>query len=190
MNPLGITQWQTWRLVSTDDTFLTDYKAADVTDAVKKKMIGIYPATAIIIRAFGKDTNADDATVVISAWMDISKPKGGGPGHRLWRGSLICGSKSYSHAPLGDGKWGSADTWFDVDTFNVAAAGGYDMAGATRLDSVFVGGTADQESVLLLPTLGYTHLLIEVIDLGGAAEMTEIGFIWRPIRIGEVIRSI
>lgn len=184
MHPLGFLQWQTWRIVASDDTLLTDYKPADLTAAVKAKTIGVYPATAIIVRAFGKDTDNDSATVVISGWMDVGLKKGGGPGQRLWRGQLLCGSKSFSHAPLNDGKWGAAATWFDVDTWNEGATSGYDLAGASRLE------IANQECALILPTLGYTHLLVEVTDLDGANEMTEIGFVWRPVRIGEVIRSI
>lgn len=185
MDPLGALQWQTWRIAATEDTLLTDYKPADITTvAVKKKMIGVYPASAIIIKAFGKDTDGDSATVVISGWMDQGRAKGGGPGQRLWRGQLLCGSKSFSHIPLGDEHWGAAATWFDVDTWDEGAASGYDIAGASRLE------VANQECALILPTLGYTHLLLEVRDLDSANEMTEIGFIWRPVRIGEVVRSI
>lgn len=181
----GFTQWQTARIVAAEDTLLTNYLASEfATLKAAGKIVGIHPATAVVLRAFAKDTNNDTATVVISGWMTDNKDKGTGPGHRLWRGQLLAGNHTASHIPLGDGKWGAAATWFEVDTWNEAGASGYNPAGATRLE------VADQEAVILLPTLGYTHLAIEVTDiLGGGTEITEIGFLWRPARVGEVMKT-
>ena len=51
------------------------------------------------------------------------------------------------------------------------------MVGITRLDSSQTDGIADQEACVIIPTLGYTHLLIEMV-LATAALM---GVIWRPV---------
>ncbi len=190
MSIQGYRQWQTARVITTEDTLLTDYKPADVTAAVFAKMISVHPATAIMLRVLGKDTDNDSAELVISGWMAKEEPKGVGPGHRLWRGKIQLGSKSWAGVPLDDGMWGASATWFEVDIWDdTTSAADYDMVEATVLgfDAVAPSSTrlsdpiANQESCLLLPTLGYSHLLLEIRDIGGAGEMTEIGLLWRPV---------
>lgn len=175
----GTRQWQTARVVAEEDELLTDYKPADLTAAVLAKGIRVKPATAIMVRAIGKDTDGDTAVLHVTGFMDPSKLNCG-PGQRLWIGTITLGARSIAtFIPLNDGKWGAAATWFEADTW----ASTTDSAGATEIV------TTDQESCLLLPTLGYDFLLFEVRDIGGVGEMTEIGFIWRPIAYERVIRT-
>lgn len=172
----GVTQWQTWRVVSSDDTLLTDLRPANLpTD---NRRISVHPFTAIAIRAFGKDTDNDDFEVRISGWMDSSKKNGAGPGQRLWRGDFMLGSENFGGAsiqPLDDGKWGAAAIWFEVDTFNSAATSGYNAVDAVER----LGGNTN---MLIFPTLGYHFLVLEVdIDGGDGTAGTELGIMWKGI---------
>jgi hypothetical protein len=183
------TQWQTARAgVVAVDTPLTNYKPADLTAAVRAKMFSIHPATAILLRAFGIGSNNDSGSFILSGWMKPDKPRIGGvqscgPGHRLFRGAFILGNKSLGGGlPSEDKKW-LAGTYLEVDTFDPALGSGYNPVGATRLEQ------ADQESVLLVPTLGYTDILIEVPSLTLVGSVTNIGFLWRPATVGGVIKT-
>lgn len=168
----GITQWRTWRSqVAAADTQLSDYKPADLTAAVRAaKMIGVHPASVIGIRFFGTDAANEAAGVVISGWMDPGKPGGSGIGHRLWDGDVILGSFKPDVAPVEDKKW-DASGYFEVDTITAAT----DWVGARELVSTNIS------SMLILPTLGYTHLLLEFVTTFSVAE---IGAIWRPLNMG------
>lgn len=182
--------WRTLRApVSSSDTPLTSYKYSEFATAQDAgKVAGVWPATAVLIRFFGTDDANEAADVIISAWMSPDQPyrngtKDTGPGHRLWRGLVTLGAKSIaSFVPIPDGNWSSA-TWFEADTIDAETAGtDYDMVGDVRLDSSMTDGIADQESCLILPTLGYTHLFMEVV-LGTAASL---GALYRPIAHGGV----
>jgi len=183
----GIHKWQTGRApVTVSDTPLTDYKPADLTAALQAagKLSSIFPATAVMIRVLGTDAANEAADIIVSGFMGL----GGtfdGPGHRLYRGLITLGAKSISsYVPLDDGKWQSG-TFLEADTFDHTGAGDYQMSTPTRLDSSITDGIPDQEACLLLPTLGYTHLLFEVV-LGTAAS---IGIIYRPITFERVIQA-
>lgn len=178
-------QWQTARvsLAAAADTLLTDYKPSDITATIRdQKMISIHPATAVMLRAWGKAANNASAIVTISGWF--SQPQSGSgqlfsPGHKLWAGTLSLGARSMaSTIPIEDGKWGAAATWFEVDTWTATA----DPVGATSIL------TADHGGVLLLPTLGYSHLLFEFSDDAGT-DMTALGIAWYPIRFQELVKT-
>lgn len=182
-NIIGIKQWQTARApVTSDDTLLTDYKPADAAAALVR-MIAVHPATAIALRVLGKDTDGDDATLTISGWMDPGR-SGQGPGQRIYTAVVTLGSKSWSGIPLDDhNRWGAAAaTWFEADTFT--AVTDHDPM------SIPVIEIPNKEACLLIPTLGYTHLLLEITDLGGVGEMTECGLIYRQIDFESVFRTL
>lgn len=179
----GLKQWQTARApITTEDTPLTDYKPSDFTDAVQQKSISVHPATAVILRVLGKDADNDTIVLIVSGWMDPNSEKGPGPGHRLWRGEVKLGSKSWADVPLGDGKWVTG-TWQEADTYDFFTdAADYDMVGATVLDAVQAPDLIiNQEACLILPTLGYSHLLLEILNMNAAGEMTEVGILWRQL---------
>lgn len=180
-------QWQTARVITsaaTEDTLLTDYKPSDVTTLdASGKMISVHPATAVMLRAWGTNTDNDTCTLTVSGWF--RQPSQGGsnlfsPGQRLWKGTLTLGAKSMaSTIPIEDGKWPSA-TWFEVDTWTATS----DPTGATSI------ATADHASVLLLPTLGYSHLMFEITDKDGTStEMSTVGIAWYPIRFQELVKT-
>lgn len=172
----GFQQWQTMRYVTAEDTALTDYKPADVTATVKGKMTSVHPATVIAVRFLGKGDENDTAIVLFSGWMHPDRTHGPGPGHRFYKATVIMGSKSWAGIPLTDGAWGASATWREADTITSSV----DHTGAQELV------TANQESILLLPTLGYSHLLLEVLDIGvEATEVTTLGVMWRPFICGE-----
>lgn len=180
-------QWQTARIINatTEDTILTVYKPSDITATIRdNKMISVHPATAVMLRAWGKDTDNDTATVTISGWFP--QPSSGAtqlfsPGQKLWQGTLTLGSKSMtSTIPIEDGKWGTVSTWMEVDTWTATA----DPTGATSI------ATADHGAVLLLPTLGYHYLLFEFTDKDGTGtEMSSLGIGWYPIRFQELVKT-
>lgn len=181
--------WRTLRApVTSVETPLTSYKYSEfVTAQAAGKVVAVHPASAILIRFFGTDAANEAADVIISGWMSPDVPyRGGakdtGPGHRLWRGLVTLGAKSIAtFVPIPDGPNWASGTWLEADTISAAAVGDYDMVGDVVLDAVTAtDGIADQESCLILPTLGYTHLLTEVV-LGTAASL---GAIYRPISRG------
>lgn len=183
------TQWQTARAgITAVDTLLINYKPADVSAAVRGKMFSVHPATAILLRGFGVGSSNDSGSFIVSGWMKMDRPRVGGaqscgPGHRLFRGAFILGAKSLAgDLPSEDKKW-PAGTYLEIDTFDPALGSGYNPVGATRIEQ------ADQESVLLIPTLGYTDILIEIPSLTLVGAPTKIGFLWRPATVGGVIKT-
>lgn len=172
-------KWRTVRVVATDDTFITDFKAANIVEA---KTIGIN-GSAVALWAWGKDTDNDDCTLRITGFMEPVENFTRGPGQVIWRGQLTLGSNNTDTAPVDDhGKWGSANDWFEVDSWDSSVTNGNNLASAIALSEA-----TPQTSLLLLPTLGYTILMFEVTDLGGAGEMTEIGFLSREISMDGVV---
>lgn len=170
-------RWQTWRTEVTNangDTQLTDYIPADLTDAVKAKMIDVTNVDAIAIRAFGVgDANDSAGSLMISGWMDPFRSDAG-PGVRILIFTPVLGTKTFTGLPLTDGKWISR-SWKEADQYTLATP---DLHGVTR------HGTAlNLEGFVSLPVFAYTHLLLEIPSsaLGGASEPTILGIMWRPL---------
>lgn len=197
----NILQWQNARYIDGSafpaDTVLTDYKPTDMTAAVEAKTISVHPHHCIALRAFG--TDADNDVVVdltISGWMHRQAQGGCGPGYRLWKGTLTLGSKSWAGSPFttSDGRirppvagtWPSA-TYFEVDTWEASI----NACGAVAQDSS-INNNANRESMLILPTLGFSRLLFELptAALGGAGEANIFGLIWRPFGNGDRIMAL
>jgi hypothetical protein len=179
-------QWRTWRTQTTApaDTLLTKYQPSDVTAALKLKMIPLEVGVSIVaLRAFGRSAAAQICDVVISGWMDLRTPSQGmdtslpnvGCGHRLFRGRLTLGTKTIDagQVPTDDRKWGATAAWLEAIGWDATLGGGYNPVGAE------VVSVANQEAVLLLPTLGYKSLLIEFDAT--ATTMTALGALWRPV---------
>lgn len=168
-------RWQTWRTeISSADTQLTNYNQADLTDAVKAKMIDVTGYPAFAFRILGTDTDGDKlVSPTISAWMDPFR-EDAGPGIRVWAGhatALVLGSKKFTGVPLDDGKWTSRE-WFEVDTYTAAI----DILG------VEIQVSANKEGQVIMPTYGFTHFLLEIPSLaGGSTNVDIVGVMWRPI---------
>lgn len=139
----------------------------------------------VAVRVFGKNSDNDTATMTIIGWGPAMEtrdgPAGPGKGFVLWKGQIQLGSVSItSESPFAPGGAFAAGTWFEVDTFNDAVTGGQNPGGAYVLESLAQG-------ILVLPTLGFPNLLMEITDIGGTNEMTEVGAIWKPISRGGVV---
>lgn len=174
----GWGQWQTLRGRTTaSDTLLTSYSRSEgQTNAAR--LISVRPASGIIIRAFGQDAAAEVATLTISGWMEPSTQsnRSCGPGHRLWVGTATLDGQSRAEPPIVDGVNWPAGTYLE----GVFAATTYDALGAEEITS-----GSGRDMGLLLPTLGYTRILAE-ITLTTAAS---VGLIWRPVAIGDMVRT-
>lgn len=177
MNLSQVTQWQTARVVTAADTPLTDYRPAELTTAVKAKMFSVAPASGILLLplAIGNDNHTN--VIQLSGWMDPNKPHTSGPGIHLLTGCTITLGTSVwgtTDVPLADGKWVTGVYRF-ADTFTITA----NACGAVEFDA----SASNRRAMLLIPTLGFTHLLLEVSTLNS----TKIGFLWRPISYGDVL---
>ncbi len=193
MSSIPSLRWQNARApTDSSDTPLTNYEQADLVTAVKNKMIGVKPYSAVMLRAFGTNAGNEAADVIVSGWMHPFTQTGANFGHRLVRMLVTLGGKNVAKPPsnLPDAagkKWAASGTaYFEADTFDPSAANDYDMVGITRLDTSMTDGIVDQEAAVIVPTLGYTHLLIEIV-LGTAASM---GLVWRPVGKDGVIITL
>jgi hypothetical protein len=189
----GVQQWQTWRVgTETDGALLTDYKPSDLNATYLSRMISIHPGTVIALRAMGLGGDGHGIQIVISGWMNPHRRQRGqlssGPGQRLWRGNLL----------LGATVWGAADVPFfdrptdwpsgvyrEVNNWNSGSGGGYDYPGVTKI------GTGSAHLMVLLPTLGYTHLLMEFTGPADAVTIaTRLGVVWREAVRGVVAKTL
>ena len=175
----AITSWKTWHPpVAEDDGILSLIPNSNLNGSI----IGVLPYSAVGIRIFGKNSAADTAIMQIVGRMDVGTKVGSGPPQSLWKGQIKLTSSGTSGVPLNDNKWGSTATWFDVDVFDIAGA----SAGHNAANSVILSGSGD--ALMILPTLGYSHLVMHFSDVGGGGtEMTEVGSLYREIAMGGVV---
>lgn len=164
----GITRWGTWIAPIT-----TAHSAVDLLPSgfVLAQSIDVDEYSAILLRGFGKNAENETVTCQIVGWMGRQEQLDAtGFGHEIWNGQLSLGAETGSFTPNDDGKWGTADaTWFEVDLWDSAASGGFNTVQAVT----FFGG---DQSVLLLPTLGYSRLQMTITNMAG---MAEFGCLWR-----------
>jgi len=176
-NLSSITKWQTWRVVQAEDgTAVQVGLGPDDYPSDTSEVIGVHPWTAIALRAFGTDTDNDDATVRITGWMDPATTAGNGPGQVLFHSEIIIGAISFNEKPLNDNKWHTETAWFEVDDWTTGLVAP-SPANAYARPATVAGG----QSLLILPTMGYTHLWLEIVNLGAVTEMNDLGVMWRPI---------
>lgn len=184
--------YRTWEIArylgaGVEDTPLTEYDVAEFTISVAERCVQASPITAILLRAFGTDAQNETASLMISGFMaaPTEKRNNPGPGFRLWSGVLTTGNRQYTTRPhpkfealSGGAKWFEVDTW---DT----------TAGFTRVTTQELGA-ADNEKILVLPTLGFTHILFELFNKDGVtgSEMSRCGILWRPAILDEVVLDV
>lgn len=160
----------------TKDTFLADYREANFNGNIAFPTDG-YPG--ILLRAFGKDTENDSALIKISGWMHDSGygKHGTGPGQRLFEGELQLGALTNASIP----ELGVAATWYEVDRWSNDG----DLLGGIPSGSNSgcrqIGGPADfEQAMLLVPTAGYTQIMVELKTTGGTP-VTELGILGRLV---------
>ena len=178
----NIKQWRLWRDVVVKDTFLTDYKPADFDSVVQSKSVYALPGTVLAVRAWGLGSVGWDNTIRFSGWMDPNSSRGSGPGQVLWAGNTQLGTRVFSSADvLYTG--GSPQTWRTVDRFATGSASLY------ANPSVLGGGgiPAHDDSLFLLPTLGYPYILCEINNIGDGGYPTRLTILVREAMRGEVV---
>lgn len=166
--------WSTWRVITSQDTFISTLYPGELPAASTGKTICVYPYGAVALRFFGLDTNNDTATIRISGWGDRESGKGVGPGFVIFESAsngVALGNNVWitSDAPLDDGKWSPA-AYFEVEDYGTPTT--------AHGDAIY--NTTDGTSLLILPTFGFFNLLLEITDIGGGGtEMTLIGCIYK-----------
>ena len=171
----GVMNWQTWRTeVSAADTGITTFEPTDLSAT---KSISVTPYTAIILLPLvvGDAVAADAVDVKIIGYMASHVEKGAGPGQALWFATLKVPAASpvsmSSAIPLSDGAWVSRNwTFFEDADFTSK----YD-----EVSSVEIGGTVSKQLSILLPTVGYTTLMMEITSLTGTNPV--FGCMWRGV---------
>lgn len=180
----AIQNWKTWSFfpTTTEVTISRGSTPAGSLGTASRKTVVIYPYSAVALRMFGKNTDGDTATILIRGYMDPLSSLESGPSQELWYGQVALGPESSSSQILIDGRWGAAATWFDVDAYDISGVSG----GHNAANAVVVGG--GNNAMLLLPTLGYSHIRIDNGDMDGTGtEMTELGVLYREIAMGGVV---
>lgn len=150
----------------------------------ENRIIQLPQHSAILLRAFGKDTAANTCTLTILGYSHTAETRDGqagpGKGFVVWKGTLSLGANQIDEAPWTDPSFAAA-TWFEVETWNDAVAGGANPFGGQPL-------TAQNCGLYLLPTGSHPLLLAELSDLGGGGtEITEIGLLYKRVSLGGVI---
>lgn len=182
-------QFGNWRRpvsTSTDETsFITDFQSGNyvATSPVGSEQ-WVLPTdnlAALAVRMLGTGNADTKAFVQISGWNGPTSEQGGRtPGQVLWQGQVLLGAQSSATSqPLPT--WLSG-TYREVDVFDdslkSASAAGSNPSGAM----VYAGGTG---AMLLVPTLGYTRLILEMI-IPGSGGVTTIGALARGIHGSEL----
>jgi len=171
-----VPQWRKARLATTNDTVITDYDAGDfdVDKAVK-----VLPYPAIALRVLGTDADGEAATITISGWGyahsgDAAKV----PGHQLWKGTVTLGGKSYTGCEALAEDSTDTTTYYEAESWNASVSGGHNAAGVR----VYGGANHFEQAIMLLPTLGYAWIMLEVSGMS----MATTGILWRPLTAEQV----
>lgn len=195
-----ISRWTPWRDVEVHfsegdpDIQLTDYVPSDLSPEVRAKMLAVTPGNMLAIRGWGVGVDNSSAEVVISGWMDPEKDAG--PGQILWWGVIFLGAFLFStERALYAGPLPTSltvpRTWREVDCWDETAGGVADYFDAVNLVQIN-NTTGGGQCVVLFPTLGYTHLLAEIVTRYHARcdpESVRIVLMAREVARGKVIHT-
>ncbi len=151
--------WHHWAAGANDDgTVPTSWGPSTKPTS---RLIPVGETSAIILRAFGTNTENDTATVHISGWCE------NGPGQLLWQGALTLGAHTFTEELI-PGMTNQA--WFEVDTWTAT----YNAVVATSFG-------ANTSALLVVPTIGYSHFYVEATDKDGTGTtMTALAILWKP----------
>jgi hypothetical protein len=130
-------------------------------------MVETFPASALLLRAFGTDAAAETCTLTVSLWSPVLNAQQiFGPGLLAWKGQLTLGAKNVgggtSQEPFPG--WVKATTWYEVDSWNSGVSGGINAVGA----SIYTGVNMQ---ALYLPLLGARWAMLHFSNMGGMAKV-------------------
>ena len=175
-----IRQWRMGRFTDAADSALTDYKASEFSTLLRQgRILNVAHHAAIAMRAWGQGTSGNVNQIVLVGWMSLNTKTGCGPGQKLWKGNLVLGTHELDENPTAHGEWTkgvAGSSFYEMSDWDSSVAGGYDITGSVELQTA-------QQSLLLLPTLGYPFLSLEVPTLGS----TNMGILFRGASKGGII---
>lgn len=184
------TRWQTAAppvLAAADHTPLTNHIVSELTDTIKEnQVICVAPHSAIAVAVAGKDADAEALTLEIWGFMDPIKDDTQAmfPLYQSGTGGVALANNASSHIPVNDGTWGtSAATWFYPDAYGQSFAYGNGTTPPNWEIAKHVvpsSAATDSRTFITLQTMGFTHLLFEVVCTTAA----EAGVMWRPLISG------
>ena len=108
--------------------------------------------------------------------MSINAKNGPGPGIQLWKGTFDLGANVWTSTETPHPEW-AVGLYRVADDFSTTS--GYDNASATLIED-----TGAVNGMILLPTLGFHNLHIQLTNVDGASTAGEpdtLGVLWRGI---------
>lgn len=169
----GVMNWQTWQgPFSASHTAVTEFEPGDLVAA---QSVSVTPYTAIMFMPLCVDTDDNEfIDIKMIGYMASHTESGAGPGQPLFFGRLTAGDvvMSSDARPLSDGKW-KEGVWRFFDTLDVTTTVWFNDNAVDFRGSAASGGSG--QGSLLIPTLGYTTLMLEVLDPGGSDGLTADG---------------
>lgn len=170
--------WQPGRVVDANDTEITNYKPSAFVFA---KALPVFPYSLIRMRVFGT-TSGGTTQFKISGWMENAQ-RGTGPGLVLWKGTTTLGTVNYGEVPLAGPKaLFSGTAWYEGATMTTIGGGEHNAGQGVVI------GDGTLQAMLLLPTLGFSRLLVEI--LSGATGGAKRGFIWHGLSSEGILQSV
>jgi hypothetical protein len=158
---IGDRTWRPWRTVAeggtNGETFITNYLPSEFAAS---KAICVHPYTTVALRFFGQDAGgAGTYQVKISGWMSLDGT-GRGPGFLLWHGALTGNATNETNEDLLErqGDWtATPESWWE-------AASWTETLNACQAQTI----TGSNQSMLILPTVGFACLMAEIGVMSGA----------------------
>jgi len=174
----GVRNWQTWRTdITAADTFITEFKPADYDST---KGISVHPFTAIVVLPLGVGDDGDGLDMRITGFMTaaIKGGSGPGPGMPLVHATLTLGAVgAASWLPVSENTAGPLWTARAWDFFKeYSSTGKYEVSGFVEHPTAVLNQRA-----FIMPTMGFTNLMLEVDTFTGASAITFFGMLWRGV---------
>ena len=156
--------WHEWASAE-EDTFITSLPASALPNGRVAECGDVSAVFVNILGAMSGGGSADNKTVTIQ----ITGWRGNGPGQVLWKGAVTFGAHTFTGSVEGKS---SSQAWYSADTYTAS------------VNSVLAEpfGAADNQSVLIVPAIGYRQMYIEAEDKDGSTG-TEVGIVaadWAP----------
>jgi len=189
----GVSQWQTWRKnVGWNDDVSTFMDAASANPSdfwdsstlkfktpYANRIISVHPFTGIAVQGWADVTGDEGFTFDIWGCMFPNHQGGPGPMQKIFRQTgTLDNSEGWATADSPAPGWDSAEYTgmaMPAGSLHIASEGSAVAFGGN------VGPTVDESnnSVLLLSTLGYSHLLLQVS--ADSVAWVKGGFLWKGI---------